>query len=71
MEDSGAKVLVGDPLISPTLEAALALYKKPLHFVMNGPSPCPTAINLWQVLDDPSISFANPSTVRIEKESLD
>lgn len=70
LEDSGAHVLVGEPFLTPTLDAALKLYKKPTHFVTNGPSSSPTAIDLWKVLDDPSVPFVDPVVLTGEEPAV-
>ncbi|XP_042884112.1 4-coumarate--CoA ligase-like [Penaeus japonicus] len=70
LADSGAHVLVGEPFLTPTLDAALNLYRKPTHFVTNGPSFTHTAINLWQVFEDPSIPFVDPVILTGEEPAV-
>lgn len=60
LKDSNTKVLVGDALLSPTLGAALDLYRKPTPLVTNGHASSPESISLRQVLEDPSVPFVDP-----------
>lgn len=64
LEDSDAKVVVGDTFLEKNVEAALTLSKKPTHVVINGPSSIPGAYDLRQILEDKAIPFADPVEVR-------
>lgn len=56
---------MGDALLSPTLGAALDLYRKPTPLVTNGHASSPESISLRQVLEDPSVPFVDPVEVGI------
>ncbi|KAG7157935.1 4-coumarate--CoA ligase 3-like 4 [Homarus americanus] len=57
---SNPKLVVGDTGLEKNLDAALALHKKPVVLMMNGPSSISGSINLQHVLENTAVSFADP-----------
>ncbi|XP_069168777.1 uncharacterized protein [Procambarus clarkii] len=63
LEDSGAKLVIGDTFSEKKIDAALAEYKKPTVLVINGPSTVDGALDLLHILEDLSLPFADPVEV--------
>nr|XP_045624296.1 4-coumarate--CoA ligase 3-like [Procambarus clarkii] len=63
LEDSGAKLVIGDTFSEKKIDAALAEYKKPTVLVINGPSTVDGALDLLHILEDSSLPFADPVEV--------
>lgn len=68
LKDSGAQLLLGDPSLERAILGGLSLYKKPLHLIMNGPSGIQGALNLQEILKDPTSLYTD--TVKLTGHEL-
>ncbi|KAK7067856.1 hypothetical protein SK128_024645 [Halocaridina rubra] len=70
LNDSGAKLLVGDTSVEDIIMDSLRLYKKPLQVVMNRPSRIPGALNLNSILSDKTIPYMDTVEVGVKDTAM-
>ncbi|KAK8751129.1 hypothetical protein OTU49_013101, partial [Cherax quadricarinatus] len=70
LQDSRAKLVIGDITLEKKIETSLVLYKMPTILVMNGPSSISGALNLREILEDTSLPFKDCAEVTGEEVAL-